>query len=558
MFLLFKYKGVNKKGKYARGFINAESVQDAISDLKNEYNLSVIVYLKETIDNVFINKIRSHIEERIETLENNLIGTKKEKKEKKLTKIRKKKKNVFTKTEKNLNNMFLNLQNKFLKRRQILKMNKEAYRRFSDNVFIELDKEDSSLSNLNNLNNPNNNHDKLTDEELLHEDFKQSFLNNLTTNQNNIDTGNKIDWELIGDGDDLTVAKKLNVKIKESEILLFTRRLQIMLSSGISLIDSLLVLKNTSGEDFSKILTEIIEDIELGNSFSQALSKFPDHFDHIYVALVSVGEKTGNLETSLLDIIKLKEQEIKVKKKVKTASIYPTIVGFVLIAIMTLGALFFIPTFREMFAEQGVQLPLLTRFIFRVSDIFPYFVGITTLIVIIFNFLKENNEIVYRKYRLFRDKFILKCPVVKDVANMSYMYSFSSTVASMLKNGIRLKDTLKLASRTIDNVYIKNEIMNASSLMVNGLTFSEALSKQEYFDDILVNIVLTGEESGQMSFSLAKIAEYYNNELDRQISNLMELVQPISIIIIAIFVVPVIIGIYLPVIEISSGQLLDT
>jgi type II secretory pathway component PulF len=136
------------------------------------------------------------------------------------------------------------------------------------------------------------------------------------------------------------------------------------------------------------------------------------------------------------------------------------------------------------------------------------------------------------------------------------MYNFSFTVALMLKNGIRLKDALTLSQKTINNIYIKNEIINITTLMVQGLTFSDAMSKQPHFDSILVNVILTGEESGQLSFSLSQIADYYNDELGRHIDKVSELAQPVSIILISIIIIPVVIAIYLPIFDLSSGALI--
>lgn len=133
------------------------------------------------------------------------------------------------------------------------------------------------------------------------------------------------------------------------------------------------------------------------------------------------------------------------------------------------------------------------------------------------------------------------------------MLSFSSTIGMMLDNGIRLSDTLSLTGKTINNIYIKNQIEDIADLMVHGLTFSEAISEQENFDDILVNVVLTGEKSGQMVFSLKQVAEYYQEELTRQIDSLLELIQPISIFLIGIVLAPIIIAAYLPILEMSSG-----
>lgn len=156
-------------------------------------------------------------------------------------------------------------------------------------------------------------------------------------------------------------------------------------------------------------------------------------------------------------------------------------------------------------------------------------------------------------YRRYYDKLKLKFPVIKKLNNASYMYSFAINISLMLKNGIRLSDTLTLTGKTIDNIYIRNEIEEIGRLMVQGLTFSEAISQQEDFDSTLTSIAMTGEKSGRMSFALQQVAEYYEQELTRQIDSLLEMVQPVTLLLIGLIIGPIIIAVYLPILDMSSG-----
>ena len=334
---------------------------------------------------------------------------------------------------------------------------------------------------------------------------------------------------------------------------MFTRRLHIMLSSGVPLLTSLISLKNTSSEKLEMVLSKVIEDIQIGRSFSEALSKFPNQFDTTYVALVSIGETSGSLQQSLKDIIRVKEQSEKIDRKIKVASVYPIAIGAVLVLFLIGANFLFIPKFSAQFEAQGTELPQFTQLVFGISAYFPWIMGAVVLMIMMFIILDRKIPEFHYLWRRNWDKFKLKAPVIKNVSNASYMYSFSSNIALMLGNGIRLSDTLTLTGKTINNIFLKNDIEDVSNLMIHGLTFSESLEQQENFDVILTNIASTGEQSGKMVFSLEQVAEYYEQELTRQIDSLLELVQPVSILLIGLTIAPIIIASYLPILDMSSG-----
>lgn len=364
-----------------------------------------------------------------------------------------------------------------------------------------------------------------------------------------------IDWSLIEE-DSVERGPSSKLKVKIQDIMLFTRELQIMISSGLTLVNALIILQGTAKTNLSKILSEIIDEVQGGNSFSKSLAKYPKQFDYSYVSLVSVGEQTGSLSETLTDILQILEQKESVRKNMKTAMIYPIILGIVLVGFLVLASVFFMPIFIDMFTEAEKELPAITQFVFNVSNMFPYIVLGAIAVFLAVVTLRKVNKKFDRSVRKFTSRAVFKIPILKGIVRSNYMYSFSSTVGLMLKNGIRLKDTLTLASKTVNNVYIKSEIANASALMYQGMAFSEALRLQKHFDVILVNIISTGEETGSLSFALSKISDFYEDDLDRKIKNFMTAIEPISMIIIGIIIAPVIIGIALPILDMSSGALL--
>lgn len=542
---MFSYKGIDKDYNYKRGLVEAESEIEAINIIKEEENILIIVNLKKVMNVKFINDIRTGIGTKMVSLENQVNDYTKKSNEKRNEKKRKRK-------EKKLKNKGENLANKS----PILKAINKLTGKFppKEPKFVMDEEMYNNLQFM--FKEQGTNPFQAGGQIEISNELANSKIADVKENTKKEKLGEKsINWALLDtdDDDDPELKNNRKIKVKEKEIIMFTRRLHIMLSSGVSLLSSLTLLQKTSSKNMAKVLRGILDDIEMGSSFSEAIAKYPRQFNYAYVSLVAIGETSGSLDKSLSDIIKLKEQEQKVARKVRIASIYPMIVGFVLVIMMIAAAVFFLPRFQEMYEEQELPIPGFTRTVFGIAGKLPYIFGGIAVFFIILTFVRRKVPKVNYMYRRYMDKIKLKMPILKGIMNSMYMHSFASTISLMLDNGIRLSDTLALTGRTINNIYIKNEIENIGQLMTHGLTFSEALGEQPHFDDILVNIALTGEESGQMVFSLSQVADYFEIELNKQVDAMMEVIPPLSIALIALIAAPVIIAAYLPILEISSG-----
>lgn len=529
---MFSYKGVDKDYNYKVGSVEAVNMADAIKQVKENEGIIIIVNLEKKSKNKVVNNIQSKFSEKYVAFQNKRRNSPKKQKKKSSDDIPE---------EKTLSD-----------KSPILKaIKKVANKVQGENKTVVIDEDIYSELQL-----------------MFKEDSNNSKSSSTNLSENKVDTNDKshkktpnsgkaINWDLLNDGNsNPSLKKNMKIKVKEKEILMFTRRLHIMLSSGVSLLSALSMLRETSEKNMAKVANAVLEDIKLGSSFSEAISKFPRQFNSTYVSLISIGETSGDLAECIADIIKMKEQEQKVLKKVKNASIYPGIIAAVLGVMMTAASLFFLPRFNQMFEDQGLKTPKFTEIVFGIGDLVPYIVGGSVVSVVLIIFLRKRFRTVNKIYVGIKDKLLLKIPVVNKVTEALYMYYFSSTISLMLKNGIRLSDTLSLASRSINNIYIKSEIDNVGQLMNHGFSFSEALRQQVYFDRILVNIAMTGEESGKMVFSLSNASDYYNTELNNKVDNMMEMVPPLSIVAIAVIAAPVIVAAYLPILDISSGAAL--
>lgn len=553
--MLYSYKGINKEYKYKRGMIEAKSDVEAISKIKETEDVIVLISLTRTSSNKMLVNIRTSLNKQLEIAENKLNEqTKKlirKDREKKL-----KKKTVNKEQDDSLANRspilrgINTLANK-LKAIEI-KMPKKSSKKIviEEDMFENLQNMFKQAESLEAIKNTDYNKEIIRAEESL---SSQKVKKAPLPKKKDKNEGKKLDWSLLETKDTPEIKNNMKIKVEQKEIIMMTRRLHIMLSSGVPLLSSMESIKNTSSEKLAQVLESIISDVQRGITFSEALSKFPRLFDTTYIALISIGETSGTLEKSLEDILRVKEQEQKVKRKIKVASVYPAIISIVLIVFMIAANLWFIPQFENQFEQQGLQLPAFTRIVFKISDYFAYIAIGLGILIAIFIVLKRNIPEVNYMYRRYYDKLKLKFPVIKKLNNASYMYSFAINISLMLKNGIRLSDTLTLTGKTIDNIYIRNEIEEIGRLMVQGLTFSEAISQQEDFDSTLTSIAMTGEKSGRMSFALQQVAEYYEQELTRQIDSLLEMVQPVTILLIGLIIGPIIIAVYLPILNMSSG-----
>lgn len=553
--MLYSYKGVNKEYKYKRGMIEAKSDVEAISKIKETEDVIVLVSLTRTSSNKMLVNIRTSLNKQLEIAENKLNEqTKKlirKDREKKL-----KKKTVDKEQDDSLANRspilrgINTLANK-LKAIEI-KMPKKSSKKIviEEDMFENLQNMFKQAESLEAIKNTDYNKEIIRAEESL---SSQKVKKAPLPKKKDKNEGKKLDWSLLETKDTPEIKNNMKIKVKQKEIIMMTRRLHIMLSSGVPLLSSLESIKNTSSEKLAQVLDSIISDVQRGIALSEALAKFPRLFDTTYIALISIGETSGTLEKSLEDVLRVKDQEQKVKRKIKVASVYPAIISIVLVVFMIAANLWFIPQFKNQFEQQGLQLPAFTRIVFKISDYFAYIAIGLGILIAIFIVLKRNIPEVNYMYRRYYDKLKLKFPVIKKLNNASYMYSFAINISLMLKNGIRLSDTLTLTGKTIDNIYIRNEIEEIGRLMVQGLTFSEAISQQEDFDSTLTSIAMTGEKSGRMSFALQQVAEYYEQELTRQIDSLLEMVQPVTLLLIGLIIGPIIIAVYLPILDMSSG-----
>lgn len=363
----------------------------------------------------------------------------------------------------------------------------------------------------------------------------------------------EIDWSLIRQSPENI--EKLKVPMKE--IAYFTRQLSILLNSGVSLPVSLMTLvEHTRNKKMKHIINEINRKIQEGESLSSAMATFPNQFNDLYVSLVYVGESSGALPECLRDLAEFQESQIKIRKKVRSSMIYPIIVLVVVAILLMLGSHFLIPMFKDLFEDMGMELPRLTKFVFWIAEYIKYIVaGILALIAFLI-ILAPHMGPVYKTIRRIADRLFLKLPIIKKTVLTSSMFYFSSPLALMQKNGVRLIDSLMMVYNVVPNSVIKEEIQDATYLLMEGASISEALEEQPHFDSVICSMVRTGEDSGRLDQTLEHLSDYYTEQLQADLEALINAVQPMTILFIAAIVIPIIFAIAIPLFDLTSGGFL--
>lgn len=349
-------------------------------------------------------------------------------------------------------------------------------------------------------------------------------------------------------------ASRKKYRIKYSEIRDFTQRLSMLLSSGVMLSNALSILADgATNRDMKHVITTLLDRIETkGYLLSQAMTEFPDQFNEFFIAMVAVGEETGTLDKCLLDVLAFIDRRNKIAAKMRNAMIYPAIILGIIVLLMIGASIFFIPMFKELFNDLGLELPPITKTLFFVSDhIIPFIIGILGLIFILK--LVSKHPTVSKSIKIAKDKLLISTPGIKNFFLGFYMFCFSNTLMIALRNGIRMMDGLILSQKTIDNVFIQAEINEMLGLVAEGYNISEAVKQQQFFDPSFHGVLYTGEESGRMAHALAESTKFYDARVDNAVNVVSEWIQPASILLIALVVLPIVLGIFLPLLDVSSG-----
>ena len=364
---------------------------------------------------------------------------------------------------------------------------------------------------------------------------------------------NIIPTKVASKGKELRISLPFGKKVKQRSIAVFTRQLATMIDAGLPLVQSLEILSSQQeSKVFKGIIREIREDVEGGSTFAGALKKHPATFNDLYTNLVVAGEEGGILDNILNRLATYIEKAETLKKKVKSALVYPaTIVGVAVIVVMIL-MIFVIPVFETMFKSAGQSLPLPTLITLTISKFIKKYIIIVIPAMILFIYL-------LRKYyhteggRTIIDALLLKLPVFGNLFQKISVARFSRTLGTLVSSGVPILDGLTIVSRTAGNRTVETAILNARASIREGETIAEPLGRSGIFPPMVIQMISVGESTGALDSMLGKIAEFYEEEVDVAVTNLTALLEPFLMIFLGVVIGGVVISMYLPIFQMASA-----
>lgn len=364
---------------------------------------------------------------------------------------------------------------------------------------------------------------------------------------------NIIPTKISAKGKEFKISLPFKKKVKQRSIAVFTRQLATMIDAGLPLVQSLDILSSQQESKLFKDITrEIREDVEGGSTFAGALKRHPGTFDDLYTNLVVAGEEGGILDNILTRLANYIEKSEALKKKVKSALVYPSTIVGVAIMVVIILMIFVIPVFETMFKSAGQTLPLPTLIVLMISKIVKKYVFIMIPALILSFFL-------FRKYyqseggKALIDRLLLKLPVFGPLFQKISVARFTRTLGTLVSSGVPILDGLTIVSKTSGNRTIETAILNARASIREGETISEPLGRSGHFPPMVIQMISVGESTGALDTMLSKIADFYEDEVDVAVTNLTSLLEPFLMIFLGLVIGGVVIAMYLPIFQMASA-----
>lgn len=342
-------------------------------------------------------------------------------------------------------------------------------------------------------------------------------------------------------------------KIRAANIVFFTRQLSLMISAGLTLLQSLHILREQLENPRMIEMTEgIIQDIEGGGTFSKAISKYPQVFSPIYISLIRSAETSGLFDKILLKLADNLEKHEKLVRTIKGALIYPVVVLGMMMGVIVIMLVFVIPPLARLYQDLDLEMPLPTRIVLGLSSFVINFWPLI-LIATVVGFYFYGKWHKTPKGKAFIDTASLKIPIFGKLFMEQILAEFSRTCGLLIGTGVLVVDSIVQAADTTGNIIYRDGIIAVSRMVEKGVTVGDALSTNEIFPPILVQMAKIGEQTGKLDESLIKVSQYYEEEVDQTVKNLTTLMEPFIIIILGIGVGFLIISIITPIYSLVSS-----
>jgi type IV pilus assembly protein PilC len=343
--------------------------------------------------------------------------------------------------------------------------------------------------------------------------------------------------------------------VNAKELAVFTRQFSVMIDAGLPLVQCLEILAGQQeNKFFQKVLTGTRSAVEGGATLSAAMRQFPKVFDGLYVNMVEAGETGGILDTILQRLSQYIEKNVKLQRAVKSALVYPVGVLTVAGGVITLLLWKVVPVFATLFAGLGVTLPLPTRIVITASNLVGSYFGLALLVGLVASIFGLKVWYGTPQGRFILDSIILKVPVIGLLMRKIAVARFTRTLGTLISSGVPILEGLDITARTAGNAVVERALLKVRRALEEGKSLTEPLRETDVFPGMVTQMIGVGEQTGAMDAMLQKIADFYEDEVDAAVKDLLTALEPVMIVFLGVVVGGVVISMYLPLFSLI-GQL---
>ncbi len=352
---------------------------------------------------------------------------------------------------------------------------------------------------------------------------------------------------IVEKGEEAATTPRSRGSVSSKTLALFTRQFSVMIDSGLPLTQCLAIMADQQeNRHFKNILEKVREDVEAGSTLADAMKRHPTAFDNLFTNMISAGEIGGILDVILRRLSVFVEKAAKLKRAVVSASVYPAVIMLVAVLVIFVIMIWVIPVFSTVFTGMNITLPLPTRIVMAISNFVSSFIlPIVALCVLLvlgirYYYKTENGHLVI-------DRTMLQLPIIGLVLKKIAIARFSRTLATLLVSGVSILESLDIVAGTAGNLVIQNGLLRVRKDVEEGKTLVEPLKKVGIFPPMVTQMVAVGEQTGELDQMLEKLADYYEEEADGAIANMMTLFEPVMIVFLGVVIGGIVISLYLPI-----------
>jgi type IV pilus assembly protein PilC len=345
---------------------------------------------------------------------------------------------------------------------------------------------------------------------------------------------------------EIRLLPRLPQRVSSKRLAIFTRQFSVMLDAGLPLVQCLEILgEQEENRTFRAIIQQVRSDVEQGSSLAEAMRRHPKAFDELFVNMVAAGEAGGILDIILQRLATFLEKITKLKSQVKSALIYPASVITIAIGVVWIILRFVIPTFTQLFAGLGGELPWITRVVVGTSNFIGRFSPWIIIGGILAGIFLSRWHKTARGRRVI-DGLMLKIPIIGMLLRKIAVARFCRTLATLTSSGVPILDGLEITAKTSGNAIIEDAVMAVRKSVEEGKTVSEPLAETKVFPPMVVQMINVGEQTGALDQMLSKIADFYEEEVDTAVAGLMKLIEPLLITFLGVVIGVIVAAMYLP------------